>query len=187
MTQKYIIVDVEADGPCPGLFSMVCFGAVLVDSAANKANSWRTFYGQVKPLEGAKWRQEALEVSGFNRTDHEKFDDPTIVMAEFYTWLMNCAHTSKLVFVSDNLAFDWQFINYYFHKFLGTNPFGHSGRRIGDLYCGLKANLSANAEWKRKYRRTRHTHNPVDDAIGNAEALITILENNQVVLGGTLI
>jgi hypothetical protein len=29
-----------------------------------------------------------------------------------------------------------------------------------------------NPEWKKLYRKTKHTHNPVDDAIGNAEALL---------------
>jgi hypothetical protein len=28
---SYIMVDVESDGPIPGGYSIVCFGAVLVD------------------------------------------------------------------------------------------------------------------------------------------------------------
>ena len=31
--------------------------------------------------------------------------------------------------------------------------------------------MSKGTEWK-QFRRTRHTHNPVDDAKGNAEALL---------------
>lgn len=77
----------------------------------------------------------------------------------------------RAVFVSDNLAFDWQFINYTFHRFLGRNPFGFSGRRIGDLYAGLVCDVYKATEWK-KLRETRHTHHPVDDAKGNAEALL---------------
>ena len=56
------------------------------------------------------------------------------------------------------------------NRFLGRNPFGFSGRRIGDLYAGLVKDASKATEWK-KYRVTAHTHNPVDDAKGNAEAL----------------
>ncbi len=41
---------------------------------------------------------------------------------------------------------------------------------IGDLYAGLVKDVSKATEWK-KYRVTAHTHNPVDDARGNAEAL----------------
>ena len=40
----YIMVDVETDGPIPADFSMVCFGAVIVDDTLNK-----TFYGQTSP------------------------------------------------------------------------------------------------------------------------------------------
>jgi hypothetical protein len=72
--------------------------------------------------------------------------------------------------VSDNRAFDRQFINYYFHRFLGHNPFGFSARRIGDLHAGLVRDASKASDWK-KFRVTPHTHNPVDDAKGNAEAL----------------
>lgn len=72
-------------------------------------------------------------------------------------------------FVSDNPAYDWQFINYYFHYFLTRNPFGHSARRIGDYYAGLVGNFRAKQNWKR-LRVTKHTHHPVDDAMGNVEA-----------------
>jgi hypothetical protein len=78
----------------------------------------------------------------------------------------------KTHFISDNLAYDWQWINYYFHYFGNGNPFGFSGRRIGDLYCGMKMDTGLNQEWKKKYRKTSHDHNPVNDAIGNAEALL---------------
>lgn len=97
------------------------------------------------------------------------FDDPRQVMEAFEQWLQKSSQ-GQPVFVSDNVAFDWQFANYYFHHFLGRNPFGFSGRRIGDLYAGLVKDASKATEWK-KYRVTRHTHNPVDDARGNAEAL----------------
>lgn len=42
---SYFSIDVEADGPCPGLYSMVSFGAVLIDSELQT-----TFYGKVKPI-----------------------------------------------------------------------------------------------------------------------------------------
>jgi hypothetical protein len=63
-------------------------------------------------------------------------------------------------------------MNYYFHKYTGNNPMGFSARRIGDLYCGLVKDAGANRDWKQKYRITKHTHNPVDDAKGNAEAIL---------------
>jgi hypothetical protein len=94
-------------------------------------------------------------------------------MRDFRTWLDTLAPNGALTFVSDNPAFDWQFMNYYFHRFLGENPFGFSARRIGDLYAGWKGDASKSNDWK-KLRKTRHTHDPLDDAKGNAEALLTM-------------
>jgi DNA polymerase III epsilon subunit-like protein len=160
---SYVVVDVESDGPIPAEFSMVCFGAVVFDDKLDK-----TFYGQTRPISD-RFDPEALAISGFSREQHLGFDDPKTAMESFSTWLEQHSK-GRPVFVSDNVAFDWQFINYYFHRLLGRNPFGFSGRRIGDLYAGLVKDASKATEWK-KYRITAHTHNPVDDARGNAEAL----------------
>lgn len=158
-----IVVDVEADGPCPGKHSMVCFGAIVVEETLG-----RTFYGQTSPISG-EWNPEALAISGISRAEHEKFTHPPYTMEKFKSWVNETSRSSRPVFISDNLAFDWQFINYYFHCFTDGNPFGWSGRRIGDLYCGLEKD--ARARWKH-LRQTKHTHNPVDDARGNAEVLL---------------
>lgn len=100
-------------------------------------------------------------------------DDSVESMEAFQKWLRGLSRT--VFFVSDNPAFDWQHINWAFHTRLGSNPFGHSGRRIGDFYAGLKGNWRNTQEWKR-LRRTPHDHNPVNDALGNAEALWEIME-----------
>lgn len=164
---SFVVVDVESDGPIPNKFSMVCFGAVIVDETLSK-----TFYGKVKPISN-EWIPEALAVSGITREEHETFDDPKSVMEDFYNWLQ-ANSIKKPIFISDNPAFDWQWINYYFHYFLGKNPFGFSARRIGDLYCGMKMDTGLNQEWKKLYRKTNHDHNPVNDALGNAEALLAM-------------
>ena len=160
---SFFIVDVESDGPIPAEFSMVCFGAVLFDDALDKS-----FYAQTRPISD-RFIPEALAISGFTREQHLAFDEPGIVMEKFKGWLEEHSK-GRPIFISDNLAFDWQFINYYFHRFLGRNPFGFSGRRIGDIYAGFVKDAYRATEWK-KYRVTKHSHNPVDDARGNAEAL----------------
>lgn len=157
-----IIVDVESDGPVPCDYSMVCFGAVVFDESLNK-----TFYGKTRPISD-KYQPETLTISGFSRQKHLLFDDPKDVMINFKNWIKENSD-GKPVFISDNPCYDWQWINYYFHHFVGENPFGYSGRRIGDLFCGMKGD--ARASWKH-LRKTVHDHNPVNDAIGNAEALL---------------
>jgi DNA polymerase III epsilon subunit-like protein len=161
---SWIVVDVEADGPVPPEFSMICFGAVVVTDRLDQ-----TFYGEVAPI-SERTNLAAAAISGISRARHELFEKPEIVMPRFADWV--AANTKgRPIFVSDNPAFDWQWINYYFHKFCGGNPFGYSARRIGDLYCGMEKN--AYAQWKH-LRKTRHDHNPVNDAKGNAEALLAM-------------
>ena len=156
------MVDVESDGPIPGDYSTISFGAVIVDQDLDK-----TFYGKLKPI-SEKWIPEALAVSGFTRAEVLEFDEPQIVMEKFNQWLNeNCKN--RPLFFSDNNGFDWQFINWYFIHFLEKNPFGFSSTNLGSLYKGLVKDTFKNFKHLRK---TKHTHNPVDDAMGNAEALL---------------
>ncbi len=159
---SYIVVDIESDGPIPGDYSMISFGAVIVNDKLDK-----TFYGKLKPISD-KFDPQALTISGFDRETTLGFDDPKAVMLNFEEWIKENSK-GRPIFISDNNGFDWMFICWYFHHFLNRNPFGYSSRRIGDLYCGLVSDTFA--PWKH-LRKTAHTHNPVDDAMGNAEALL---------------
>jgi hypothetical protein len=58
---SWIMVDIEADGPIPGDYSMVSFGAVVVEPGLE-----RTFNGELRPI-SKKFVPEALAVSGFTR------------------------------------------------------------------------------------------------------------------------
>jgi len=160
----YVMVDVEADGPIPGDYSMICFGAVVVKEGLDQ-----TFYGRLKPISD-QWLPEALAVSGFTREETLGFDDPKAVMEDFARWIGDTTQGRPL-FVSDNNGFDWQFINWYFWHFTGGNPFGHSSTNLGSLYKGVVKDMFRNFKHLRK---TAHTHHPVDDARGNAEALLAL-------------
>src|SRR6516164_6318667 len=91
----YVMIDIESDGPIPGDYSMICFGAVIVEPELN-----RTFYGKLKTI-SEKFIPDALAVSGFTREECLQFDDPQAVMEQFRQWLAtNCQ--GRMMFVSDN-------------------------------------------------------------------------------------
>ena len=115
----YFMIDIEADGPIPGDYSMVCLGAVVVEPSLS-----RTFYGRLRPI-SEQWLPRALAVSGFSREETLAFDEPREVMRRFAEWIVENGPKRRL-FISDNNGFDWQFVNWYFHHFLGDNPFGFS-------------------------------------------------------------
>ena len=168
------MVDIESDGPIPGDFSMISFGAVIVDE-----NLDRTFYGKLRPI-SEKCIPQALAVSGHSREETLEFDDPKTVMLNFNSWIKNNSK-GQAVFISDNNGFDWMFVCWYFHHFIDKNPFGHSSQNLGSLYKGLVKDTFKNFKHLRK---TKHTHHPVDDAKGNAEALLTM--KNEMKLGISL-
>ncbi len=164
----WVMVDVEADGPIPGDYSMISFGAVVVGDMEKP--SLGEFYGLLKPISD-KWIPEALAVSGHSRDETLGFVDPETIMRAFAEFLAERAPKPR--FIADNNGFDWQFINWYFHHFTGSNPFGFSSTNLGSLYKGMRKNMRENFK---RLRKTKHTHHPVDDARGNAEAFVHMIE-----------
>ena len=170
---KLICVDCESDGGYMPDYSIVCFAAIVVEPSLSK-----TFYGKMRPISD-KWNPEALAISGFSREEHLTFDEPEKVMKKFADWIKENTN-GKPIGISDNNGYDFGVcLNYYFHKFYGSNPFGWSSRRIGDLFCGAEQDMWY--KWK-KHRITIHSHFPEDDCRGNAEALLYLSKTYNIKL-----
>lgn len=154
-------VDCEARGPSPVSGTLTEFGIVHYQTR-------ETFHGIL--FEGSPDPENpAIPLVGDRvATDKE-------VAEKLCDWLISLAGRQRPVFVSDNVAYDWQWIAGMFDRAGIDNPFGHSGRRISDFYAGLTGRWSNTQEWKR-LRKTVHDHNPVNDSMGNVEAFEKILE-----------
>jgi hypothetical protein len=183
--KQYIFVDCEATGPCPGIGVMTEFGAV--DYATRSTFHGVLYESEPDPENPAKSRLKldgpcaCLTCSyycGCNLPGHHDGEASTIdrpkVWAYFEAWLNNLG-PGRRVFVSDNPAYDWQWINHGFWHYRGHNPFGHSARRISDFYAGVKGDWEQTQAWK-EWRITPHDHNPVHDSLGNVEAFDRIME-----------
>lgn len=167
---KHVVVDVECNGPLIGTHSMTEFGLVIVEPGLK-----RTFHGKLKPISN-EYVPEALAVSGRTHEECMKFPEPEQVMKEAAIWLANNVQ-GKPIFWSDNNGFDASWMNWYFLKYNGQNPFGHSSRRIADLICGVELDLRF--QWK-GMRTVVHDHNPVNDAKGNAGVLLNYFINDGI-------
>jgi len=120
------------------------------------------FYGAIDRIE-----RKASSENKFEEITVVQQSQPVYTMQQFALWLSkHCNGNPK--FISDNNGFDWQFINVYFHECMRSNPFGHSSQNLGSLYKGLVRSTKKNFKHLRK---TPHTHHPLDDALGNVEAL----------------
>jgi hypothetical protein len=155
-------VDVEATNLSPFSGVMTEFGAVEYDSRAS--------------FHGVLWDAEPdpdVPAKPLVTLDSKHYDEKS-VMEKFATWIKQTSK-GRPIFVSDNNGYDSQWINFYFDKHLGVNPFGHSSRRISDFWAGLQSDFYNTQKWK-QYRVTEHDHNPVNDSLGNVEAFHKIME-----------
>ncbi len=97
----------------------------------------KTFACEIKPI-NRNVDPKALAVTGLSldTLDQSAFT-PEDAMQKFCAWAKSLAgDDGTLVFVGLNAAFDWSFVNYYFHKYLGENPFGFSALDIKAYYMG---------------------------------------------------
>jgi hypothetical protein len=150
-----IFLDCEARGTSPVNGTLACFGAVHYPSK-------ETFYGKLFEYTPDP-ANPAVPLIG------ERVATDAWVGVGFATWLMKVCEGGRPVMVSDNPAYDFMWIAGMYDRAGLPNPLGHSGRRISDFWAGLKRDWDNTQQWK-KLRRTRHDHNPVNDAMGNVEA-----------------
>ena len=158
-------VDVEAYGHTPRDGEMTEFGIVAYPSR-------KTFHGvliEAKP--------DPMNPAVPDRENLGRRYDPLTVATACDAWLASFGR-DRAVMVSDNPAYDAQFMFDFFWRYLNRNPFGHSARRISDFYAGLVGDWSNTQKWKR-LRVTPHDHDPVHDSLGNVEAFDRLMKGER--------
>lgn len=178
----YVSVDVEADGPVPGPFSMSSFGLAVAgvhdgDGFRAVDPAERTFYAELKPISDA-YDPEALAVSGLDRDRlSREGQGPADAMNAAAAWLASVSEElgAAPVFVAYPLGYDWMWMYWYFMRFaIGGSPFGHSRcMDLKSLYAA-KAGVRIGEATKRSMpshllSSRPHTHNALDDAIEQGE------------------
>ncbi|GAA0587115.1 3'-5' exonuclease [Actinomadura livida] len=177
--ELYVSVDVEADGPIPGPYSMLSFGMAVCgtfDGAEFTGHdpSERTFYAELKPISDG-FDPRALDVSGLDRERLAREGrDPAEAMRDASAWVKSVAGRALPVLVAYPLAYDWMWLYWYWMRFTSHSPFGHSRHLdIKSLYAA-KAGAMVAQSTKRQMPAALlaarpHTHNALDDALEQAE------------------
>jgi ribonuclease T len=130
--EVYISVDVETAGPNPYDYSLLSIGACCVEDVE------QSFYVELQPL-SMKVDPAAMAVNRLSLSElAEKGLPPAEALKRFEAWVAGQVPPGhKPVLVAFNAAFDWMFLNDYFHRLLGHNPLGHSALDIKAFYMGL--------------------------------------------------
>lgn len=163
----FISVDIEASGPIPGEYSMLSIGACDVYRPE------LTFSCLLKPT-SANAVPEAMAVTGLSLDElRQNGLAPAVAMEQFAQWVEDVRGDATPVLVGLNAPFDWSFVNYYFIRYFGSNPFGISALDIKALFmgvhqCSWKATRSSNMK-SVTAAQGEGNHDALDDARYQAE------------------
>jgi hypothetical protein len=136
-------------------------------------------YWEIQPI-SENFEAEAMTV---NKLDRQLLKTagmrPEQAMAEAREWVVSRSGGRRPVMVASPVGFDWMFIHWYFMKFLGASPFGHSS--AFDLKTALSVRFDRPIatsgrknlpEWMGS--DIPHSHDARDDARKQAEEFQTL-------------
>jgi ribonuclease T len=170
----YVVIDVEAAGPSPSRYALLSIGACTLGDPR------QTFYVELQP-DRTDSTPEAMDIHGLSLEQLTIHGEPPIdAMHQFAAWLDEITPGGRRpVFVAFNAPFDWMYVNDYFHRYLGHNPFGHAALDIKAYYMALHGVSWAETSYRFVVERygSPHalSHHALDDAIHEAQVFQAML------------
>ena len=128
----YVSIDIEADGPIPGTYSMLSRGAAVFDSEGKLIDKWTSNLDQLPdatehPRTMRWWAAHSTAWEAARANPRA----PKIAITEFVVWAEGLRSTVGWpVMVAFPAAFDAMWVEWYCHRFAGASPFR---RRCIDL------------------------------------------------------
>ncbi len=171
---SYICVDVETTGPNPSEYALISIGA------CNLVIPRQTFYVEIRP-DTLAFEDEAMAIHQLSLEKlNEKGLAPVDALDQLEKWLKNTVpYGLRPIFIAFNAPFDWMFVNDYFLRYLGRNPFGHNALDIKAYYMGFRRSNWAQTsirEISHHYLGDKPlTHNALQDAVDQSEMFLAIL------------
>jgi hypothetical protein len=180
LPELYVAVDVEADGPIPGPYSMLSLGMAV----AGRPDLM--FYTELRPISD-DFVPAALAVSGLDR-DRLLREAPAAqdAMRAAARWVNGLRQSARPVFLAAPAVYDGMFVHWYFVRFTGASPFGPTGSGV-DLRSYWMGRTGCDWADTRKHFIKRelglagipHTHNAGDDATELAQIFAAVLARGQ--------
>lgn len=187
----YFSADIEADGPAPGTSSMLSIGIVAYDPFT--LESCGEFYRTLKRLPEARPNNDTMEWwDGFPKQWAEaraNAEDPATAMKALHDWVVDMGKQAKRrhntekgpipVFVAYPAGFDFSFVFYYLHRFVGESVFSFSALDLKSMVKGMLdvPFTSKQADWPSEWTSPLpHTHNALEDARHQGDQLVRMLK-----------
>jgi DNA polymerase III epsilon subunit-like protein len=183
----WFCVDIECNGPVPGLYDMVSLGAVVVYPGPDQhlVIDPQPFYAELKPV-APRFDARAAAIHGL---DQEKLRREGLSHPDFCAaltaWVRSQTRAgTKPGFVGHNAPFDWSFVSWIYASEGLSNPFGYKALCTKALATGaldlhwldsgketLSERLSLPAEDMGQKHRADY------DALYQAQILVALLDH----------
>ncbi|MGP3918743.1 exonuclease [Nonomuraea sp. 10N515B] len=176
LPELYVAVDVEADGPIPGPYSMLSLGMAVA------GRTDLTFYTELRPISD-EFVPEALAVSGLDRDRLlREAPPPEEAMAAAARWVNGLRTIGRPVFLAAPAVWDGMFVHWYFTRFTGRSPFGATGSGVDlrSYWMGLtgrewSGTRSGDIKRELGLAGLPHTHHAGEDAAELAQIFEQVL------------
>lgn len=176
--------DVESDGPIPGKNSMRSVGTAVFTLDKKLIGS---FEANLLPMKGAEEDPNTMEFWAKNpdawAITTENAIDPKIAMIEYAKWLSAIKKLGIPVFMGYPAGFDFTFVRWYLHYFVGVCDFGFQALDLKSLAVPLLRKPYKQCVKKVFPKRwflphMDHTHVALDDALEQGNMGINMLRES---------
>ncbi len=151
----YFSIDVETDGPAPGINNMLTIGVAAF--SGEDGGHYESFYRRLALLPDLKSDPKTMTwwINQDEKAREEAFGSGPLlprmagppyrvpaydVVLELAAWIDRVAisaQSRRRIAMAWPATFDFGFINYYFHRFLGENPLGYAALDLRSYVMGL--------------------------------------------------
>jgi ribonuclease T len=135
----WFCVDIECNGPVPGLYDMVSLGAVAVNRGADGLlEIGASFYIEIQP-QAPRFDARAAQIHGL---DQDKLKAEGVPRREAALQLADWVKAQTRpgtdpTFVGHNAPFDWSFVSWTYAAEELDNPFGYKALCTKSLAAGV--------------------------------------------------
>lgn len=181
----WVCVDIESDGTVAGMHNLLAFAAV-----AFRANGHiiAEFSCNLLPTPGMSghpdtlaWWQTQKETWAALQQDQV---EAGTAMQDFADWLKSLP--GRAVLVSHPATFDFPFMRWYSFKYLGYEPYCRWGIDVPSFAMAVLGKpFSQRHDWPAELNEVSspHSHLPLDDARGHAQAFCNLLKRREELWG----
>ena len=135
----WFCIDIEANGPVPGLYDMVSLGATVVYSDENHTlQLGDDFYMELKPV-APRFDARAAAIHGLDQSHLAVHGLSRVeAAATLASWVESQTRpNTEPVFVGHNAPFDWSHVAYLYAEVEAPNPFGYKALDTKALSAGV--------------------------------------------------